>query len=159
MEYINKKWSQKLLSLSILPVFRYTYMWAKGTKSKLYIFLFLQDLEEFMESSEYGVVVFSMGASFNVDVAKSLLPKLFDAFSRLPQKILMKILTPTFMNVPPNVKLVSWFPQQDVLGNSRFLIWTWVQCLPWVRCCSSNLEFDTKVEEHYDLWKFTHGFV
>ncbi|CAG7786585.1 unnamed protein product [Allacma fusca] len=77
-----------------------------------------KDLEDFMESSgEFGVVIFSMGASFDAAVAKNLVPKLFDAFSRLQQNVLVKIGTQAFFNVPSNVKLVQWFPQQDVLGK------------------------------------------
>ena len=76
-------------------------------------------------SGDFGVVVFSMGASFDAAFAHSLLPNLFQAFSRLPQKVLMKIRPSHFTNAsaPPNVKFTHWFPQQDILGkNSKVII-------------------------------------
>ena len=73
-------------------------------------------------SGDFGVVVFSMGASFDAAFAHSLLPNLFQAFSRLPQKVLMKIRPSHFANAsaPPNVKFTHWFPQQDILGENYF---------------------------------------
>jgi hypothetical protein len=42
-----------------------------------------------------------------------------EAFSRLPQKFLVKFDGPIDY-IPPNVKVLDWIPQQDVLGKKIF---------------------------------------
>ena len=41
------------------------------------------------------------------------------AFSKLKQRVLWKYETETMDNLPPNVKLSKWLPQQDVLGHPK----------------------------------------
>ncbi|KAG8237104.1 UDP-glycosyltransferase [Ladona fulva] len=80
-----------------------------------------QDLEEFVEGSgSAGIVVFSMGATIDAAVApKAFLRRLLKVFSRLPQRILMKYDGNVKEEVPPNVKMMAWMPQQDLLGHRR----------------------------------------
>lgn len=59
-----------------------------------------------------------MGFIFNPKIVpKKLVNAFMQAFSRLPQKILVKFEGPIDY-IPPNVKVLEWIPQQDVLGNS-----------------------------------------
>ena len=44
---------------------------------------------------------------------------LLNAFSKLKQRVLWKWETETMENLPPNVKLIKWAPQQDILGHSK----------------------------------------
>ncbi|XP_065341949.1 UDP-glucuronosyltransferase 2B4-like [Cloeon dipterum] len=82
-----------------------------------------QELEEFMRGSgEAGVVLFSMGATFDASIAPpELLQKLLLAFSRLRQRVVMKIsgALPKTLAVPSNVRIERWLPQQDVLGHPK----------------------------------------
>ncbi|KAF4523516.1 UDP-glycosyltransferase-03 [Ephemera danica] len=84
-----------------------------------------QELEEFMQGAgKAGVVLFSMGATFDAAVAPpKLLRRLLLAFSRLPQRVLMKIGGPTPLPpglvIPSNVRAERWLPQQDLLGHPQ----------------------------------------
>jgi ceramide galactosyltransferase len=72
------------------------------------------------KSGDEGVIFFSMGASLDASVAPpELLSSLLQAFSRLHQRVLMKIggVLPKHFKVPPNVRIQRWVPQQDILGN------------------------------------------
>jgi hypothetical protein len=44
---------------------------------------------------------------------------LVQAFSKLKQRVLWKYETEEMTDLPPNVKLSKWLPQQDVLGHPR----------------------------------------
>ncbi|KAK4313431.1 hypothetical protein Pmani_015225 [Petrolisthes manimaculis] len=81
-----------------------------------------KDLEEWLiGSGEAGTIVFSMGFIFQPTVVpKKVIYNLLDAFSRLPQRVLMKYTTsPTDPPPPPNVKMVPWLPQQDILSHPQ----------------------------------------
>jgi glucuronosyltransferase len=43
-----------------------------------------------------------------------------NVFSRLKQRVIWKWETETMPDLPPNVKLSKWLPQQDILGK----MWT-----------------------------------
>ncbi|XP_071539169.1 UDP-glucuronosyltransferase 2A3-like [Panulirus ornatus] len=82
-----------------------------------------QDLEEWMGGSgPAGTILFTMGFIFNSHVVPSdVINNFMRAFGRLPQRVLMK-LEGTYPRPPPNVKVVSWIPQQDVLGHNRTVL-------------------------------------
>ena len=78
-----------------------------------------------MESSgKHGVIYFSLGSvqqgsAMPVDMRD----KILSVFGKLPQKILWKY-DQEFPDLPKNVKIIKWAPQQDILGNnflSQFL--------------------------------------
>ncbi|KAF2366601.1 UDP-glucuronosyl/UDP-glucosyltransferase [Trinorchestia longiramus] len=79
-----------------------------------------QDLESFMSSSgEHGVIYFSIGSvarSFNIPTRAKL--EMLEAFRRLPQKVLWKY-EKDDLDVPPNVLIMPWVPQQDILGHPK----------------------------------------
>lgn len=65
-----------------------------------------------------GVVLFGVGYTINPKVlSKRFIQAFFQAAKRLPQKFLMK-LEGHLENVPSNVKIMSWIPQQDVLAHN-----------------------------------------
>jgi len=81
-----------------------------------------QDLQEFLDSgSEHGVILFTMGFIFQPNaVPNSRIQAMFDAFSQLPQKVIMKlddISNEPDLKVPKNVLLKSFLPQQDILAH------------------------------------------
>ena len=50
------------------------------------------------------------------------------AFAQLPQKVIWKLNGKPSATVPPNVKVVEWIPQNDLLGK------TWlssIRCAKW----------------------------
>jgi len=75
------------------------------------------------QSGKDGVVLFSMGATFDASIAPpQLLRALLSAFSKLRQRVLMKVSgsLPQNLAIPSNVRVERWLPQQDVLGNTYF---------------------------------------
>jgi len=79
-----------------------------------------KNIERFFESSgEHGVVLFTMGFIFNPQIVpKSLMNAFMSAFKRLPQKFLVKFDGP-LENIPDNVKILDFIPQQDVLAHPK----------------------------------------
>lgn len=79
------------------------------------------DLEEFMESSgSFGVIYFSLGSTIRgVALPENIRKEILQVFSKLPQKVLWKW-EGNMTDLPPNVKISKWLPQQDILGNVIF---------------------------------------
>ncbi|XP_034039734.1 UDP-glucuronosyltransferase-like [Thalassophryne amazonica] len=76
---------------------------------------FLQDLESWV-SGEHGFIVFTLGT------VMSFLPqettKVFlEAFRQIPQKVIWRFTGPLPENVPENVKIMKWVPQNDLLAH------------------------------------------
>lgn len=83
-----------------------------------FVFLLgIQDLDDFINEAEHGVVLFSLGS---VVSEKSLgadkLNGIFEAFAKLEQRVIMKFDAESYETQPSNVKIVKWFPQRDLLG-------------------------------------------
>ncbi|XP_022906342.2 UDP-glucosyltransferase 2 [Onthophagus taurus] len=78
------------------------------------------DLEEFInESGEAGFIYFSMGSSVKAaNMPEYLRRMLLYVFKQLPQRVLWKF-EDDMMDIPPNVKLSRWLPQQDILGHPK----------------------------------------
>ncbi|CAH1156164.1 unnamed protein product [Phaedon cochleariae] len=77
-----------------------------------------QDFKEFIEGAEHGVIYFSLGTNVNserIDPAKRQI--FLDTFRELPQRVLWKFDTTDMPNIPANIKIVDWAPQQDILRH------------------------------------------
>nr|XP_054591746.1 UDP-glucuronosyltransferase 2A3-like [Nothobranchius furzeri] len=81
-----------------------------------YVFIPLQDIEEFVQSSgDDGIVVFSLGAVVkNLTTDKANL--IASGLAQVPQKVLWKYSGNTPETLGSNTKLYSWIPQNDLLG-------------------------------------------
>ena len=81
----------------------------------------LQDILKFIEGSgEDGFIFFSLGSVITGSKLKEDVRKAFaGAFSKLKQRVLWKWETETMPDLPPNVMLKKWLPQQDVLGHPK----------------------------------------
>ena len=63
------------------------------------------------------MIVFTLGSTIKVSqIPTGIVKEIFQAFSKLPQQIICKWEKADVQNVPPNVLLVDWLPQQDLLG-------------------------------------------
>ena len=82
-------------------------------------FLF-QDLEDYLNGAEHGVIYFSMGSMIR---AETLPPEKRDAFlqafAELPQRVLWKWEADTLPGQPKNVKISKWLPQFDILSKKE----------------------------------------
>ncbi|XP_070554723.1 2-hydroxyacylsphingosine 1-beta-galactosyltransferase-like [Ptychodera flava] len=78
-----------------------------------------QEFEEFVESTENGIVVFSFGShdilTLNLEKTKLFIR----ACARLPQKVVMRYDGPPLPGLGDNTKLAKWIPQNDLLGHPK----------------------------------------
>lgn len=77
-------------------------------------------MEEFIRGSgDAGFIYFSMGSSVKAAKMPSYLRRmLMVVFRKLPQRVLWKYEAEDDMpDLPSNVKLGRWLPQQDILGK------------------------------------------
>lgn len=80
-------------------------------------FINSQDLDDFINNAEYGVILFSLGSVVSENLLdEDTLNNIFKTFSKLKQKVIMKLSTKSYKTQFPNVKIVKWFPQRDLLG-------------------------------------------
>ncbi|XP_077983441.1 UDP-glucuronosyltransferase 2C1-like [Glandiceps talaboti] len=75
--------------------------------------------EEFVNSADNGIVVFSFGSVANPGVNIEVAEMLTAALARLPQKVVMRYEGETPKSLGNNTKLTKWMPQNDLLGNPR----------------------------------------
>nr|AAL48556.1 RE03265p [Drosophila melanogaster] len=78
-----------------------------------------QDLEDFIQGAgEHGVIYFSLGTNVRSrNLSKDRRKILIDTFASLPQRILWKFDADELSDVPSNVLISPWFPQQDILAH------------------------------------------
>ena len=71
-----------------------------------------------MDNAPNGVVYVSFGSVLQASkMSEENRLKLVNAFGKLKEKVLWKWETETMPNLPPNIKLNKWLPQQDILGH------------------------------------------
>ncbi|KAG5871161.1 hypothetical protein JTB14_016311 [Gonioctena quinquepunctata] len=76
------------------------------------------DLKNFMDTAEEGVVYFSLGSLVNPsNLGNETKQALMDTLGGLKQKVLWKYSEDDFPEKPANVRLGKWFPQQDILAH------------------------------------------
>lgn len=95
-----------------------------------------QNLEEFIRGSgDAGFIYFSMGSSVKAaNMPEYLRRLLMCVFRQLPQRVLWKWEADEDMHdLPANVKLARWLPQQDLLGKIlTHVSHMKVFCLSWL---------------------------
>ncbi|GAB6026703.1 hypothetical protein CHUAL_013211 [Chamberlinius hualienensis] len=79
-----------------------------------------KDLEDFMTGAgDQGVIYFSLGSITKGEAMPlDMRAKLLQAFRQLPQNIIWKYEI-DIPDLPENIKLVKWAPQNDILGHSN----------------------------------------
>ncbi|XP_077983341.1 UDP-glucuronosyltransferase 2B15-like [Glandiceps talaboti] len=78
-----------------------------------------KEWEEFVNSAENGIVVFSFGSIANPGANMEVAEMLTSALARLPQKVVMRYEGETPKSLGNNTMLTKWMPQNDLLGNPR----------------------------------------
>ncbi|CAL8104484.1 unnamed protein product [Orchesella dallaii] len=78
-----------------------------------------KDLDDFLSNSgNDGFILFSLGSIVKAKDMPEETRKIFlKVFSRIKQRVVWKWETESMPDLPPNVKLSKWLPQQDVLGH------------------------------------------
>lgn len=81
------------------------------------------DLQRFMDEAEHGVIYFSLGAylqSSEMPVEKRTC--LLKVFSKLKQRVVWKFESDNLQNVPKNVMIRKWAPQNDILAHKNVIM-------------------------------------
>ncbi|XP_071667442.1 UDP-glucuronosyltransferase 1A1-like isoform X5 [Patagioenas fasciata] len=69
-------------------------------------------------SGEHGIVVFSLGSLVS-DIPMKKAEEIADALGSVPQTVLWRYTGKAPRNLPKNVKLVKWLPQNDLLAHPK----------------------------------------
>lgn len=81
-----------------------------------------QDLQTLADGADQGFIIFTLGSAIAVSSMPRNLVKIFiQVFARIPQQVFWKweISDALIDNLPPNVKIAEWLPQQDLLGINQ----------------------------------------
>lgn len=91
----------------------------------LNFFIIFQDLQKSLDESPGGVIFFSIGSFLkSSDLSMEKLKIFMNVFKKLPYKVLWKFDNDNFTEIPENVHIRKWFPQNDLLGiklNNAYL--------------------------------------
>ena len=80
-----------------------------------------KDIEEFVQGAEHGLVIVTVG-SFKAwqQTWRIMREKMFSAFGHLKQRVIVQYsLDDNPGNVPENVLILKWLPQNDLLGHPK----------------------------------------
>ncbi|CAH0731269.1 unnamed protein product, partial [Brenthis ino] len=81
-----------------------------------------KDMQEIMDKAEHGVIYFSMGSNLkSAHIPNSVKKELLQVFSELKQTVIWKF-EETMPNVPKNVYMVPWAPQQSILAHANIVL-------------------------------------
>ncbi|XP_025193262.1 UDP-glucuronosyltransferase 2C1-like isoform X2 [Melanaphis sacchari] len=83
------------------------------------------DLKTILDSAEHGVIYFSLGSVVKSSkMPREVVSLLLSELAKLKQTVLWKWEDDQIPNLPKNVKVRKWFPQNDILGhpNCRLFI-------------------------------------
>ncbi|XP_066253000.1 UDP-glucosyltransferase 2-like [Euwallacea similis] len=76
-----------------------------------------EDLQEFLDGAENGVIYFSLGSNVNTNhLPAETKQAILEVLSGVKQRVLLKF-EDSSLNLPENIKVGTWFPQQDVLAH------------------------------------------
>ncbi|XP_041663088.1 UDP-glucuronosyltransferase-like [Cheilinus undulatus] len=77
------------------------------------------ELKEFVEGSgDDGFIVFTLGSMVS-NMPEEKAKQFFEAFRQLPQRVLWRYTGNLPKDVPKNVKLMKWLPQNDLLAHPK----------------------------------------
>jgi Glycosyl transferases, related to UDP-glucuronosyltransferase len=83
----------------------------------------LQNIEDFLNGAEHGVIYFNMGSMIRAETLPDEKRDAFlQAFSEMPQRVLWKWEADTLPGQPKNVKIAKWLPQFDILSMQTRLM-------------------------------------
>ncbi|KAK9504084.1 hypothetical protein O3M35_010506 [Rhynocoris fuscipes] len=79
-----------------------------------------EELEKFINDSEQGVILLSMGSMFRSESLPKNIRKAFEnAFMRLPQRVIWKWENENYYNKDGKILYMKWIPQRDVLAHKN----------------------------------------
>jgi UDP:flavonoid glycosyltransferase YjiC (YdhE family) len=73
-------------------------------------------MQKVMDTAQHGVIVVSFGSALTI-LPRGILATLFEVFAQLRQEVIMQQDDVQALDVPTNVHVFPWLPQNDLLGN------------------------------------------
>ena len=87
----------------------------------IFLFTFLQNLQKWMDESEYGFFYFSFGSMHRVEtMSTEIINAFYKAFLKIaPIRVIWKVTKPNELpsNIPKNVLIQAWLPQNQILSK------------------------------------------
>lgn len=81
-----------------------------------------QELKNYLDNATNGFIYFSLGTNVQSHLlTDEKIRIILDTLKELPYKILWKYASDDVPDIPENVKVMKWIPQQDVLSKSIVL--------------------------------------
>ncbi|NXU47658.1 UD11 glucuronosyltransferase, partial [Turnix velox] len=81
--------------------------------------LLAKEFEDIVNASgEHGIVVFSLGSMVS-EIPMKKATEIAEALGTVPQTVLWRYTGPAPPNLPKNVKLLKWLPQNDLLAHPK----------------------------------------
>lgn len=79
-----------------------------------------EDIQRFLDEAENGVIYMSFGSFLKCSMMSPEKYKtISDAFRKIKQRVIWKYENETAINLPPNVMIMSWLPQSDILAHKN----------------------------------------
>ncbi|XP_035452792.2 UDP-glucosyltransferase 2-like [Spodoptera frugiperda] len=77
-----------------------------------------KDLQDLIDNSKHGVIYFSMGSFLqSKTLPRKLITELLQMFGEFKQTVIWKFEDNSLVDVPKNVQIVNWAPQQSILAH------------------------------------------
>ncbi|XP_059622866.1 UDP-glucosyltransferase 2-like, partial [Phlebotomus argentipes] len=79
-----------------------------------------QELREFIDDAEFGVIIFSLGSRMKTSFLPSkMLHIILKVFSTRPERIIFKWENDSIPELPKNIMIQKWMPQADILAHEN----------------------------------------
>ncbi|XP_001988523.2 UDP-glycosyltransferase UGT5 [Drosophila grimshawi] len=81
------------------------------------------DMQNFLDNATHGVVYFSLGSYMkSTDMPPEKTAQILQAFGKLKQKVLWKYENASIGQLPANVMISKWMPQNDILAHANMKV-------------------------------------
>ena len=81
------------------------------------------ELSQFVNGAEHGLIVLSFGSIPMLSNWKTEKAEAFmEAFGRLKQRVIIRYTGSPIKNIPSNVRVQKWLPQNDLLGHNKTVL-------------------------------------
>ncbi|KAK7574409.1 hypothetical protein V9T40_011600 [Parthenolecanium corni] len=79
------------------------------------------NMQKFMDEAEFGVVFLSLGSTVEPSALDNLGNIFIQALKNIPQRVIMKWDPKLLQNIPDNVLVQEWIPQNEVLNTADLI--------------------------------------
>ncbi|RZC37455.1 UDP-glucuronosyltransferase 2B9-like, partial [Asbolus verrucosus] len=81
------------------------------------------DLKNVLDDSKFGVILFSLGSNVqSKELGEEKIQAIIKCFSRINQTVIWKFENNNLTNLPKNIHIRRWVPQNDILGHPNTVL-------------------------------------